>query len=187
MSLDQQPPSSETPAHVETPAPAGDEAQAREAQVRQVRRRALLVVGAVLVVLFFAGVGELASSFIPHTTPAFANGRAQQAGDLTITLQFSPNPPKVSATPATQVDIDVHTKDGQALTRAQVEVSLVMLTMDMGANDTIAQEITNGDGQAGQYQARVAFLMPGAWQVIIRVTPPGGPPTSSTFAVDVAN
>jgi hypothetical protein len=151
-------------------------------QVRRVRRRALLVVGAVVLVLFFAGVGELASSFIPHTTPAFANGRTQQAGNLAITLQFSPNPPRVSGTPATQVSIGVHTKDGQALSGARAEVSLAMLTMDMGVNDTVAQEI----GQ-GQYQARVAFLMPGAWQVTIRVTPPGGAPVSSTFAVDVAN
>ncbi|HEY7122432.1 MAG TPA: FixH family protein [Ktedonobacterales bacterium] len=180
MRLDQQPLPSETPAHAEPPA-------RDEAKLRQVRRRALLVVGAVLVVLFFAGVGELASSFIPHTTPAFANGRTQQAGDLAITLQFSPNPPKVSTTPTTQVGISVQTKDGQALTGAQVEVSLVMLTMDMGTNDTIAQEIPNGSGSAGQYQARIAFLMPGAWQVTIRVAPPGGPPVSSTFAVDVAN
>ncbi len=186
MSLDQQGlPPPETPAHAGLP--ARDEAQAREAQVRQVRRRALLVVGAVVVVLFFAGVGELASSFIPHTTPAFANGRTQQAGDFALTLQLSPNPPKVSSTPTTQVSISVQAKDGQALTGAQVDVSLVMLTMDMGANDTIAQELPNGSGAAGQYQARVAFLMPGAWQVTIRVTSPGGAPVSSTFSVDVAN
>ena len=175
MSLDQQPSPPEAPAPAQPPA-------RDEAKVRQVRRRALLVVGAVVLVLFFAGVGELASSFIPHTTPAFANGRTQQAGDLAITLQFSPNPPKVSGTPATQVDIGVRGKDGQALIGAQVQVRLVMLTMDMDANDTAAQET----GQ-GHYQARVAFLMPGAWQVTIRVTPPGSAPVSSTFSVDVAN
>lgn len=175
MSLEQQLPPAETPALSE---PSARHVE----QVRRARRRALLVVGAVLLVLAFAGVGELASSFIPHSTPAFANGRTQQAGDLTITLQFSPNPPKVSSTPATQVQIGLRGKDGQALSGARVDVSLTMLTMDMGANDTNAQET----GQ-GQYQARVAFPMPGAWQVTVRVTPPGGSPVSSTFAVDVAN
>jgi hypothetical protein len=167
--------------------PPETEAQAQasgrdKARVQRVRRRALVVVGAVVLVLFFAGVSELASSVIPHTTPAFANGQTQQAGDLTISLQFSPNPPKVSGTPATQVQIALRGKDGQVLSGAQVEVSLVMLTMDMGTNDTAAQET----GQ-GQYQARVAFPMPGAWQVTIRVTPSNGTAVSSTFSVDVAN
>jgi hypothetical protein len=175
MNLQQQLPPAETPVLSSTPTQSAE-------RVRRVRRRALLVVGAVVLVLFFAGVGELASSFIPHTTPAFANGRTQQAGNLSITLQLSPNPPKYSGAPTTQVQIGLHGKNGQALTGARVDVNLTMLTMDMGTNDTIAQET----GQ-GQYQALVAFLMPGAWQVTIRVTPPGGSPISSTFSVDVAN
>ena len=149
---------------------------------RRIRRRALLVVAALLLVLFFAGVGELAGNFIPHTTPAFANGRTQQAGALAITLQISPNPPHFSASPATQIAIALGDANGQAVSGARVGVSLVMLTMDMGENDTAAQETSQG-----HYLARVAFLMPGAWQVTIHVTPPGGAPVSSTFSVDVAN
>jgi hypothetical protein len=150
-------------------------------QVRRVRRRALIVVGAVVLVLFFAGLGELAGSFLPHNTPAFANGRTQQAGNLAITVQFAPNPPKVSGTPATQIVASLHGQDGQPLSGAQVVVRLTMLTMDMGSNDTAVQ-----DSGQGTYQARVAFPMPGAWQVELLVTPPGGALVSSTFAVDVS-
>jgi len=147
-----------------------------------IRRRALLVSLGILLFLLLVGLGDALGGFLPHTTTPFANGSAQTAGALRVTLQFTPNPPKVSGDPSTQLDLTLQDQHGQAVDGARVQVSLVMVTMDMGVNDMTAL----GLGQ-GRYQAKVAFLMPGAWQVTVNVTPPGGASASTTFAVDVAS
>ncbi len=150
--------------------------------VSVIRRRAVLVALGILVFLLVVGLGDALGGYLPHTTTPFANGSTQSAGAIQVTLQFTPNPPKVSGDPATQVDLLLEDQHGQAIDGARVQVSLVMVTMDMGVNETTAQ----GQGQ-GRYQARVAFLMPGAWQVTVNVSPPGGASASTTFAVDVAS
>jgi hypothetical protein len=99
-----------------------------------------------------------------------------------VTLQFTPNPPKYSNDVATLVQVTVQGRTGQLAAGTRVQLSLTMVTMDMGASETPAQ----GVGQ-GHYQARIAFLMPGAWQVMVTVLPPGKASASTTFDVDVAN
>lgn len=154
----------------------------RRAPSVAIRRRAILVSLGILLFLLFVGLGDALGGFLPHTTAPFANGRTQSAGDLQVTLQFTPNPPKYSSDPTTLVQMTIQGRDGQPVDGARVQLSLVMVTMDMGANETTPQ----GVGQ-GRYQARVAFLMPGAWQVTVTVTPLGSADASTTFAVDVAN
>lgn len=161
--------------------PIGKSAPRRGASVA-IRRRAILVSLGILLFLLFVGLGDALGGFLPHTTAPFANGRTQSAGDLQVTLQFTPNPPKYSSDPTTLVQMSIQGRAGQPIDGARVQLSLVMVTMDMGANEMTPQ----GVGQ-GRYQARVAFLMPGAWQVTVTVTPPGGASASTTFAVDVAN
>jgi YtkA-like len=150
--------------------------------VAAIRRRAILISLGVLVFLLVIGLGDALGGFLPHTTTPFASGRTQAAGDFQVTLQFTPNPPKYSSTADTLVQIDVQGRNGQIVDGTHVQLSLMMVTMDMNTNITPAQ----GVGQ-GHYQARVAFLMPGAWQVTVTVTPPGGASASTTFDVDVAN
>jgi hypothetical protein len=157
-----------------SPGPALDTAK--------VRRRALLVALSILVLLLLAGFGDALGNYLPHTTPPFDNGQTQLAGNLRVTLQFTPNPPKASGDPATLVAITLQGSDGQAVDGARVQISLMMVTMDMGVNETTAQAL----GQ-GHYQAKVAFLMPGAWQVTVTVTPVGGASASIPYAVDVAS
>jgi hypothetical protein len=147
-----------------------------------IRRRAIIISLGVLVFLLIVGLGEAFGGFLPHTTAPFANGRTQTAGTFQVTLQFSPNPPKYSIDPTTLVQMTVKDQAGQAIDDARVHLSLTMLAMDMGVDETPAQ----GVGQ-GHYQARVAFLMPGAWQVTVMIAQPGSASGSTTFDVDVAN
>lgn len=162
-------------------ASAGTGAPRSARDVAKVRRRAIVVALSILVLLLLAGSGDALGNYLPHTTAPFNNGQAQMAGDLRVTLQFTPNPPKVSGNPATLLDVTLQGSNGQTVDGARVQVRLVMVTMDMGVNETTAQAL----GQ-GRYQARVAFLMPGAWQVTVSVTPPGGTSASTTYPVDVA-
>ncbi len=146
-----------------------------------IRRRAILLSLGVLFFLLVVGLGDALGGFLPHTAAPFANGRTQTAGPFQVTVQFTPNPPKYTTTPTTLVQMIVKNHAGQILDDARVQLHLTMLTMDMSANEVAAQ----GVGQ-GHYQARVAFLMPGAWQVTVTVNQPGGASGSTTFDVDVA-
>ncbi|HEU5367434.1 MAG TPA: FixH family protein [Ktedonobacterales bacterium] len=150
--------------------------------VARIRRRAIIISLGILLFLLFVGLGDALGGFLPHTTAPFANGRTQTAGDFQVTLQFTPNPPKYSADPTTLAQITIQGHAGQSLDGVVVQLGLTMVTMDMGANETQAQGV--GDGR---YQARVAFLMPGAWQVTVTVEPPSASSASTTFDVDVAN
>jgi hypothetical protein len=147
-----------------------------------IRRRAIVISLGVFLFLLVVGLGDALGGFLPHTTAPFANGHTQAAGDFQVTLQFTPNPPKYSADPKTLVQMTIKDQAGRTIGDARVQLSLTMLTMDMEANETAAQ----GVGE-GHYQARVAFLMPGAWQVTVTITSPGGGSASTTFDVDVAN
>ena len=158
------------------------EISARSApDVAKIRRRAILVALVTLFLLLLVGLGESFGGFLPHQTPAFANGTTQQAGNFQVTLQFTPNPPKISGDPKTQIAILLQGRNGQQIDGARVQVSLAMVTMDMGQSDYLAQ----GQGQ-GRYQTNVAFVMVGEWQVTVTITPPGGTPVTTTFTVDVA-
>jgi hypothetical protein len=150
--------------------------------VGAIRRRAIFVSLGILVFLLVGGLGDALGGFLPHSTSPFANGRSQRAGDYQVALQFTPNPPKYSSYAATLVQLTIQGRAGQIAQGTRVQLSLTMATMDMGASETPAQ----GVGQ-GRYQARVAFLMPGAWQVTVTVMPPGGASASTTFDIDVAH
>ncbi|HEY7355659.1 MAG TPA: FixH family protein [Ktedonobacterales bacterium] len=164
----------------ERPAPQGVSRPAPS--VAKIRRRAIIISVGILLFLLFVGLGDALGGFLPHTTAPFANGRTQTAGDFQVTLQFTPNPPKYSADPTTLAQITIQGHQNQSLDGVVVQLGLTMVTMDMGTNETQAQGM--GDGR---YQARVAFLMPGAWQMTVTVQPPGGASVSTTFDVDVAN
>jgi hypothetical protein len=162
--------------------PIGQGAVRPAPSVAAIRRRAIFLSLGILLFLLFVGLGDALGGFLPHTTAPFTNGRTQTAGDFQVTLQFSPNPPNYSSDPTTLVQLTVQGRAGQIADGTRVQLGLTMVTMDMGVSQTLAQ----GLGQ-GRYQARVAFLMPGAWQVMVTVTPPGGASASTTFDVDVAN
>ncbi len=151
------------------------------AEIAKIRRRVIWAALAILAVLLVAGLGESFAGFIPHTTPPFANGKTQTAGALRVTIQFTPNPPKISGDPTTQVKLLIQGQNSQTIDGAAVQLDLSMVTMDMGINRFTAQ----GLGQ-GRYQAQVAFLMIGQWNVTVSVTPPDGAAVTTTFNVDVA-
>ncbi len=165
----------------ETPAggSAGDGRSASE--IARIRRRAIVAALGILLLLLVIGLGESFGGFLPHTTPAFANGKTQAAGNLQVTLQFTPNPPKISGDPATQVTLLLQDHAGQQVNGAQVHISLAMVTMDMGNSDYTAQAL----GQ-GRYQTKVAFVMIGQWQVTVTITLSGSAPATTAFTVDVA-
>jgi hypothetical protein len=150
-------------------------------EIARIRRRAIVAALAILLLLLVIGLGESLGGFLPHTTPAFANGKTQAAGNLQVTLQFTPNPPKISGDPATQVMLLLQDHAGQQINGAQVHVSLAMVTMDMGASDYPTQAL----GQ-GRYQTKVAFVMIGEWQVMVSITQPGDAAVATIFTVDVA-
>ncbi|HEX6778362.1 MAG TPA: FixH family protein [Ktedonobacterales bacterium] len=151
------------------------------AEIAKIRRRVIVIALAILAVLLVAGLGESFAGFIPHSTPPFANGATQTAGALRVTIQFTPNPPKISGDPNTQVKLLIEGQGNQAIDDAQVQLDLSMVTMDMGVSRFAAQ----GLGQGG-YQAEVAFIMVGQWNVTVNITPPGGAAVTTTFTVDVA-
>ena len=151
------------------------------AEIAKIRRRVILAALVILAVLLVAGLGESFAGFIPHTTPPFANGATQTAGALRVTIQFMPNPPKISGDPNTQVKLLIQGQNNQAIDGAQVQLDLSMVTMDMGVSRFAAR----GLGQ-GRYQAEVAFLMIGQWNVTVSITPPGGAAVTTTFTVDAA-
>lgn len=163
--------------------PAADTASGGRspAEIAKIRRRVIVIALAILAVLLVAGLGESFAGFIPHTTPPFANGAAQSAGALRVTIQFTPNPPKISGDPTTQVKLLIQGQNNQTIDSAQVQLDLSMVTMDMGVSRFAAQ----GLGQ-GRYQAQVAFVMVGQWNVTVNITPPGGAAVTTTFTVDVA-
>lgn len=151
------------------------------AEIARIRRRVILTALAILALLLLVGLGESFAGFIPHSTPPFANGKTQTAGALRVTIQFTPNPPRISGDPTTQVKLLIQGQDNQTIDNAQVHLDLSMVTMDMGVNRFQAQ----GLGQ-GRYQAEVAFIMIGQWNVTVNITPPGGAAVTTTFTVDVA-
>jgi hypothetical protein len=151
------------------------------AEIAKIRRRVIWAALAILAVLLVAGLGESFAGFIPHTTPPFANGKTQTAGALRVTIQFTPNPPKISGDPTTQVKLLIQGQNDQTMDGAKVQLDLSMVTMDMGVNHFAAQ----GLGQ-GRYQAQVAFLMIGQWNVTVSITPPGGAAVTTTFTVEAA-
>ena len=171
----------------QAPAPAQPSAAASlggarsPAEIAKIRRRVIWAALAILAVLLVAGLGESFAGFIPHTTPPFANGKTQTAGALRVTIQFTPNPPKISGDPTTQVKLLIQGQNNQTIDDAQVQLDLSMVTMDMGVNRFTAQRL----GQ-GRYQAQVAFLMIGQWNVTVSIIPPGGTVVTTTFTVDVA-
>lgn len=151
------------------------------AEIAKIRRRVIVIALAILAVLLVAGLGESFAGFIPHTTPPFANGATQSAGALRVTIQFTPNPPRISGDPTTQVKLLIQGQNNQTVDGAEVQLDLSMVTMDMGVSRFAAQ----GLGQ-GRYQAAVAFIMVGQWNVTVNITPPGGAAVTTTFTVDVA-
>jgi hypothetical protein len=172
---------SQASASAQPPATAPGSGARSPAEIAKIRRRVIWAALAILAVLLVAGLGESFAGFIPHTTPPFANGKTQTAGALRVTIQFTPNPPKISGTPTTQVKLLIQGQNSQAIDGAEVQLDLSMVTMDMGTNRFTAQ----GLGQ-GRYQAQVAFLMIGQWNVTVSITPPGGSAVTTTFTVDVA-
>jgi hypothetical protein len=172
---------SKTTAPLQTTEAAADSGGRSPAEIAKIRRRVILIALAILAVLLVAGLGESFAGFIPHTTPPFANGAAQTAGALRVTIQFTPNPPKISGDPNTQVKLLIQGQDNQTIDGAEVQLDLSMVTMDMGVSRFAAQ----GLGQS-RYQAEVAFIMVGQWNVTVNITPPGGAAVTTTFTVDVA-
>ena len=149
---------SETTAPLQPTAAAAASGPRSPAEIAKIRRRVIVIALAILAVLLLAGLGESFAGFIPHTTPPFANGATQTAGVLRVTIQFTPNPPKISGDPNTQVKLLIQGQDNQTIDGAEVQLDLSMVTMDMGDNHFQAK----GLGQ-GRYQAEVAFIMIGQW------------------------
>jgi hypothetical protein len=184
MSIQSENPETDTPPATDQPGEiiAGKHVARPGPSIAALRRRAIFISLGILVFLLVVGLGDALGGFLPHTTAPFANGRSQSAGDYQVTLQFTPNPPKYSSDAATLVQLTIQRRAGQVKGGTRVQLSLTMATMDMGVSETPAQ----GVGE-GHYQARVAFLMPGFWQVTVMLIPPGGASASTTFDVDVAD
>jgi YtkA-like protein len=115
-------------------------------------------------------VGDVAPAAAPalpvatvEVGPAAVRKVLTRAG-YRLTIRVSPN----RATRPNRVVVGV-SQDGMPVTGARVTVSASMLTMDMGT----AQYELHG---SGTYSAHTpAWLMPGLWELAVRVRPPGGP------------
>lgn len=155
-------------------------------------RRSDLIAGALLVgaPALFSGcggavgtitVGEAAGVQAPAAVPAatieVGPGAVRHVvlrGGYRVAIHVTPN----RASRANRVVVAV-SQDGVPVAGARVALSASMLTMDMGT----ARYRLSGEGT---YAVRTpAWLMPGLWELAVRVQPPGGPALSFGLADDL--
>ncbi|HEY7415849.1 MAG TPA: FixH family protein [Ktedonobacteraceae bacterium] len=140
------------------------------------RKRQLVIV---ILGIVFIGLMGWAGSILPDLLPAKPSEQTQtaQAGPYQVILSVNPNPPLVMH-PATLTLQITRKGTQQAIGNASVVLESSMETMDMGTDQTNAQEQT-----AGIYRAQVQFSMSGPWQVRVLINIPGAVPERASFEI----
>jgi hypothetical protein len=133
----------------------------------------------ILLALFFLGVvaGTAGCAPAPTSPSASLGNVSKQAGDFTVLLLGTPNPPVRGGNTLEAVITD---SKGQAVDDAKVSVDLDMTNMSHGK--TVVPATPRG---GGRYAAAVNFLMGGPWRVIVIVERAGQPVQSVRFDFSV--
>ncbi len=161
-----------TPVMAETPAtPAQFSPQARRA-----RRKALLVIAAVMGMLGLLWFGDSLSSLLPQQP---YRAHSAQAGAYRVTLQYSTTLPKVGKPLQMQLQLFDHA--GHSLSGAHINYAWSMLAMDMGTTRGTAMPAKS----AGAYIATYSALMSGTWQLAITILVPNASAGTATFDVPI--
>jgi methionine-rich copper-binding protein CopC len=106
--------------------------------------------------------------------------QTQQAGGLSVTLQFSP----AHANALNTVTVHIVTTQGTVVTNAHVQLTITMQTMNMGVTQQTANN--NGSDYTASFPASDAFSMSGVWNIRVTIQQPGQATVTMTFPVPVA-
>lgn len=106
--------------------------------------------------------------------------RAEPAGVAVELLSAEPSPPVVRDDNAWTLKLS--DERGAPLLEAELRVSPYMPKHQHGSAEVIVEELG-----AGRYRlSPIELVMPGVWQIPIRVTPPGGEPSETEFRLCIA-
>ena len=114
------------------------------------------------------------------TKPSTTNNQitqTQQTGNLTVNLQITPARVNTDNT----VSVTIHDSNGNPVTDAQVQVTINMVTMDMG----ITSATIKGGNPAyiAVFNQDETFSMPGLWNVALKIQRPNQAPVHVSFQV----
>lgn len=140
------------------------------------RRRLLIVALGITFLIVMTAIGTLLDTIVPRR--ATAPVQTAQAGPYQVTLQISPNPPRINQPASVSLQI-VRSEGQQLVTNAHVTLENTMETMEeMGTDHLTAQTQS-----PGTYQAQVHLTMSGAWAIRVNITQPGQSTASTTFEI----
>jgi putative copper export protein/methionine-rich copper-binding protein CopC len=114
------------------------------------------------------------------TKPSTTNNQitqTQQTGNLTVNLQITP----ARVNDDNTVSVTINDSNGNPVTDAQVQVSINMVTMNMG----IASATIEGGNPTyvAVFSKEETFSMPGLWNVALKIQRPNQVPVQVTFQV----
>jgi hypothetical protein len=143
---------------------------------QRLSRRYVLALGiGVLAIVLFGGLDFGPWLIAPRAVPSHQTGHA---GAYTVQFQTAPAQPVVFQQATLTLTV-TDASDRPAMAVApRVQPQMETMPMSEPATTTVSQ----GDGR---YVAHVVFDMPGAWQVVVTLQPPGAPPYTVTFALSV--
>jgi copper transport protein len=114
------------------------------------------------------------------TTPSTSNTQitqTKQAGNLTVNLQITPARVDYDNT----VIVTMNDNNGNPVTDAQVQISINMVTMNMGvASATIKGRHTS---YIAVFSKNETFSMPGLWDVALKILRPNQKPVQVSFQI----
>ncbi len=143
------------------------------------RRRLIIVIVGIVFLGLMGWAGSILPDLLPGLLPIKASAQTQttQAGPYQVTLSVDPDPPLVTRPATLTVQI---TRRGtqQTINNARVVLESTMETMDMGTDQTGAQQQASG-----VYRAQVQFSMSGPWQVRVLISAPGAAPEHASFEI----
>ncbi|MEW5938630.1 MAG: FixH family protein [Chloroflexota bacterium] len=106
----------------------------------------------------FASADSSAQTPIANQPPALGG---KQSGDLLVWIFSDPNPPSRGDT---ILEVLIADLDGKPISDATISFDIDMTNMSHGRNVTAASSLGEG-----RYNAKLYFLMPGPWRVIVGI------------------
>jgi putative copper export protein len=133
--------------------------------------------------IVFPAIDYTSNTSGSSTTPSTTNNQitqTKQSGNLTVNLQITPARVDYDNT----VIVTMNDNNGNPVTDAQVQISINMVTMNMG----VASATIKGGNPT--YVAVLSkdetFSMPGLWNVVLKIQRPNQKPVQVSFQVTLA-
>ena len=130
--------------------------------------------------IVFPAIDYTSNTSGSSTKPSTTNNQitqTQQTGNLTVNLQITP----ARVNDDNTVSVRINDSNGNPVTDAQVQVSINMVTMNMG----IASATIKGGNPTyvAVFIKEETFSMPGLWNVALKIQRPNQVPVQVTFQV----